>query len=299
MPASTQSVSTHSLELRFGLEFEDLYHREGLLRIDSKFLDHLKTADVILANRLASVRGNPASLAPKQASELIISLAPHLEDFVGHLFGIEKEIAAMQAQHNALAPLLNAKRRFVQKRALTGAKKEEAEKLDGPALEQQLEAYLGGVPFTEKRFAQYVNGWLAAEHEHPDEIQAAIKYSQWSVLTDAGHLRHRAGVLFHTPHKIDPLHLVPISSIKVSGADAYTFTESQWRHREGFALTDQGMDLEHSLDHAHYCIKCHNQGKDSCSTGLKEKTGEFKKSQFGVPLNGCPLDEKISEMNAV
>ena len=36
------------------------------------------------------------------------------------------------------------------------------------------------------------------------------------------------------------------------------------------------MDLTGALDQAHYCIKCHNQGKDSCSTGLKEKTGEFK-----------------------
>ena len=53
------------------------------------------------------------------------------------------------------------------------------------------------------------------------------------------------------------------------------------------------------LDQAHYCIKCHNQGKDSCSTGLKEKDGAFKKSVFGVTLAGCPLEEKISEMNLV
>src|ERR1700689_1538916 len=59
------------------------------------------------------------------------------------------------------------------------------------------------------------------------------------------------------------------------------------------------MALEGALDQAHYCIKCHNQGKDSCSTGLKEKTGEFKKTVFGVTLAGCPLDEKISEMNTV
>src|SRR5262249_10767020 len=32
---------------------------------------------------------------------------------------------------------------------------------------------------------------------------------------------------------------------------------------------------------------------------LKEKSGEFKKSAFGAVLAGCPLDEKISEMNLV
>ena len=300
MPVSTQPLSSLTLNLRFGFTFEDLYHREGLVRLDSEFIGHLKAADSALFERLVAARANPASLAPKPASELIIALAPHLEDFVATLFDIEREMEALQAQHNVLTPLMNAKRKFVLKRALTGAKKEEAEKLDGPALEKELEARLGQ-PFSEMRFAQYVNGWLAAEPEHADEIQLAMRYSQWSVLSDAGHARHRAGVLFKAPHKIDPMHLVPVSSIKLNGggAEAFTFQSDQWRHREGFALTDHGMDLEHALDHAHYCIKCHNQGKDSCSTGLHEKTGEFKKSQFGVTLNGCPLDEKISEMNTV
>jgi NADPH-dependent glutamate synthase beta subunit-like oxidoreductase/NAD(P)H-flavin reductase len=72
---------------------------------------------------------------------------------------------------------------------------------------------------------------------------------------------------------------------------------SHRRARDGFALTDPGTDLTGALDHANYCIWCHNQGKDSCSKGLKEKNGEFKKTPFGVVLAGCPLDEKISEMN--
>ena len=71
------------------------------------------------------------------------------------------------------------------------------------------------------------------------------------------------------------------------------------RARDGFALTDPGTDLTGALDQANYCIWCHNQGKDTCSKGLKEKNGEFKKSPFGVTLAGCPLDEKISEMNLV
>ena len=32
---------------------------------------------------------------------------------------------------------------------------------------------------------------------------------------------------------------------------------------------------------------------------MREKDGSFKKSPFGVPLNGCPLEEKISEMNTL
>ncbi|MGH7093505.1 MAG: FAD-dependent oxidoreductase, partial [Stellaceae bacterium] len=46
-------------------------------------------------------------------------------------------------------------------------------------------------------------------------------------------------------------------------------------------------------------------GKDSCSKGLKDRkstapgAAAYQKSAFGVVLAGCPLDEKISEMNLV
>ena len=43
---------------------------------------------------------------------------------------------------------------------------------------------------------------------------------------------------------------------------------------------------------------CHNQGKDSCSQGLRNrKTGFYEHDVFGVELLGCPLEERISEMN--
>ena len=89
----------------------------------------------------------------------------------------------------------------------------------------------------------------------------------------------------------------PCSTSRSNGLVTLELSSDHWRHREGFDLTDPGTNLTGALDQAHYCIKCHHQAKDSCSTGLKEKTGAFKSSVFGVTLNGCPLDEKISEMN--
>src|SRR5258708_4328375 len=46
---------------------------------------------------------------------------------------------------------------------------------------------------------------------------------------------------------------------------------------------------------------CHEQNKDSCAKGLKEKAPAegFRKTVFGVPLAGCPLEEKISEFHMV
>src|SRR5437762_5704355 len=94
-------------------------------------------------------------------------------------------------------------------------------------------------------------------------------------------------------------HLVPVETIERDGVTMLRRPESDWRPRDGFALTDPGSDLAGALDQANYCIWCHNQGKDSCRSGLHEKDGSFKKSVFGVTLAGCPLDEKISEMNLV
>jgi NADPH-dependent glutamate synthase beta subunit-like oxidoreductase/NAD(P)H-flavin reductase len=42
---------------------------------------------------------------------------------------------------------------------------------------------------------------------------------------------------------------------------------------------------------------CHEREKDSCSTGLHEKDGSPKRNPLGIKLEGCPLDEKISEMH--
>src|ERR1041385_5545051 len=110
----------------FGISFEDLYTREGLVRLDSTFLDHLAATDPTLRSRLDSARSNPNALAPKQNSELMIDLAPHVEDFIGALFGISSEVESLQARHNALAPILTFKRKFVQKRAISGVTAEQA-----------------------------------------------------------------------------------------------------------------------------------------------------------------------------
>ena len=130
------------------------------------------------------------------------------------------------------------------------------------------------------------------------EIEALARYAAWALHNPEGKKRHRDGPLFKVPHKVDPDHLVPIETEIVDGVTRMKLPRPLLRHREGFALTDEGFDLVRALDHTNYCIWCHNQGKDSCSRGLKDrKTGAFQKSPFGVTLAGCPLEEKISEMN--
>src|SRR5579862_2377213 len=250
------------MKLSFGLGFGDLYRREGLLRLDGAFLSFL---DPALRKKLLEARDNPPSW--KAESELLIELAPHLEDFLAQLFGIETEAQALAARHNELAPLFSVKRLFVQRHALHKVKPGDATS--------------GGYAFsTELEFAKQVTEWGKDQAANAGKIEGAARYAAWAATTPEGKAKHRAGILFKTPLKLDFMRLVPVHTDMSQGFAKHSL--EHLRQRDGFALTDHGTDLTGALDQANYCIWCHEQGKDSCSKGLKEKapaTG-FKKTQF-------------------
>lgn len=299
MSDATPSSPAPDLTPAFGLAFRDLYDRAGLARLDRCFLDRLAESDRDLANRLLAARAEPDGLARKDEGELIVALAPHVDDFVGELFGIAAEVRALAARHDRLAPLYAAKRLFVQRKAARAFTPEQATGLDGDALAAALAGRLGP-GFDELTFAEAVVTWSADEAAHAAELDIATRYAAWALHHPAGRGRHGGGILFQVPHRIDPLALVEIETEEVDGVTMMRIPGRKRREREGFGLTDPGTDLAGALDEANYCIWCHNQGKDSCSKGLRDrKTGEFQQSHFGVVLAGCPLEEKISEMHAV
>ncbi len=80
----------------------------------------------------------------------------------------------------------------------------------------------------------------------------------------------------------------------VEGPDAHL------RRRDGFELTDRRMTQRQVMGEVDYCVICHEREKDSCSKGFPAKDpaaegNTFKKNPLGIPLTGCPLDERISE----
>jgi hypothetical protein len=286
-----------TLELAFGLAFEELYSREGLCRVDAAFIEHLGAADIELHNRLCAARRDPASLDAKARSNLLVDLAPWLDDFIARLFGIEREVEALARRHASLDPLYHCKRHFVQRQAAKKVSAGDAAALDGEALEAELEVLLGE-PLGELAFARQVETWQRDPEAHPGALDLALRYAAWALHTPAGRARWRDGVLFKQPEKTDPMNLVKVETEERHGVTMLRLPEDRLRTREGFKLSDPGMDLTRALDQANYCIWCHSQGKDSCSTGLREKGGEaFRQNAFGVDLVGCPLGEKISEMN--
>lgn len=297
-PQSTSSATLDSPVLGFGMSLADLYCRDGLVKLDQAFLAFLKEGAIELFTQLNHARAKPDDLLTKDESALLIEIAPWAEDFVAKLFGIEVETRALAEKHHELAPLYFCKRQFVQRRAKSKVKASELAEIDGVALERELVAEFGE-PFSELVFATKVANWMEDETAHESRLKIALQYAAWAARTPEGQLRHRDGILFKSPDKLDFMHLISMETDDSSGYKVHRL--AHLRQREGFMLTDPGTDLVGALDETNYCIWCHEQGKDSCSKGLvqKPKTPEekpaFKKSELGALLAGCPLEERISE----
>lgn len=130
---------------------------------------------------------------------------------------------------------------------------------------------------------EYLERWVARayharEHHH--------KYSAWISL--------RATEDMGWPDK-----LVKFQRPKPDFPNAIETPDGTIRYRQGFKLTDPRWSLRETLDHAHYCLICHEREKDSCSKGLPlpRKDKPLQKNPLGVVQTGCPLDERISEMH--
>jgi len=295
-----QETMTNSSNFNFGFTITDLYRRSGLVKLDQIFLDFLRTGDEVLYRKLEYARAHPDELLPKDDSALLIEIAPWVEDFIARLFNIETEVQQLAAKHHELAPLYFCKRQFVQRRAKGKVSDEELSGIDGLALEKELAAEFGET-FSELVFATKVTRWMEAEAENESRLNKALHYAAWALRTPAGQQHTQQGILFKSPAKLDFQHLLSLDTDESAGYPVHRL--GHLRERNGFALTDAGTDLMGALDEANYCIWCHEQGKDSCSKGLIQKSKSpdeppaFKRSELGALLAGCPLEERISEFH--
>ena len=135
-------------------------------------------------------------------------------------------------------------------------------------------------------------------------LEALLKaYAVWT----HARMRHplwsreiRDWVSFRLPHSLDYSALVATARPNAALPEERVGPLEHRRRRQGFLLTDPRMNRREVLGETHYCLLCHEREKDSCSKGFFDtKTDTFQKNPLGVPLPGCPLDEKISEMHAL
>ena len=144
-----------------------------------------------------------------------------------------------------------------------------------------------------------INTAPAAEYTRPGAIAAVVLSALGSWLNQRLNDHHDQAHLWQSlrePKKLDFQNLVQLKRPNEKLPELFIGDEHHRRARDGFVLTDRRGDTRLVQSEVDYCLYCHDRDKDSCSKGLRDnKTNAIKPNPLGVPLNGCPLDEKISE----
>ncbi len=266
--------SQNPLKLPFGLTFDDLYARDGLVKLQQEFEKYLREKNSEIAAKFFDLKTSEAKTAA-QKSQILIDVARVLEDFIAELFDIKKENSDLKKRHDELQKIYQIRREFVQ-RDVSKKFSDAVAGVDGIRILKDLEITFDDVDDLEKQLAEKIT---TAEN-----LEILTNYTTWALYSSRGKSLHKNGALFILPKKIDHQNLVSPCQDKSK--------------RTGFDLTDKGFELNRVLAETHYCIFCHKQEKDSCRSGISDKeTKEFKQDPLKVELHGCPLDEKISEMN--
>jgi NADPH-dependent glutamate synthase beta subunit-like oxidoreductase/NAD(P)H-flavin reductase len=128
------------------------------------------------------------------------------------------------------------------------------------------------------------------------QVKAALRLLEaWSAAEF--YKKEKRWKAFKTPHALDYQNLVHLIHPVAENQNIMRGLDEELRRRDGFKLTDDRGTMRDALYEIDYCMICHERDKDACSTGLREKDGTPKRNPLGIKTEGCPLDEKISEMH--
>jgi NADPH-dependent glutamate synthase beta subunit-like oxidoreductase/NAD(P)H-flavin reductase len=232
---------------------------------------------------------------------MLVAMAAFVSQFVTRMFGISKEVDSLATATADQNPIFRFKVDFVRRRVLPALKKivpsnpdqlqshvvglrSEAEKKAGCQLDAELATAMAAVDL------------MQAEKNSPDAAKSLDLLMQWCAL----HLHdpaYRNWVSFRFPESIEHFNLVRSQRPQPGLPESLIGPDDRLRRRDGFALTDARMGDREILSEIHYCILCHERDKDTCSKGIRTADGKIAINPLDIPLAGCPLDEKISEMH--
>ncbi len=298
-----------------GFTYQDLYRPARLGELAAAFYAELETADASLHQALTEyLAARGAGYEQKRESEILIAAAPHLSRFVARLFEVERERERQVESVRSQDPIW-AFKFFIARRALKKFTAEEAARLDAEKLDADLqELRRTSFPETladdvELGVARMTVRLLELEKELKETARADESVAENLKLVEAWAAAHatqaeararvRGWASFHFPHQLDYEHLVQIERPRADVPELMRGLDENLRRRDGFGLTDPRATKREVLDEVDYCLYCHERSKDSCSKGLHERDGSVKRNPLGIKLEGCPLDEKISEMHVL
>ena len=304
--------------------YADLYDPAALARLDAVFSVSLGQQDPALGVSFAQYRAQ-APLDSIAEAKLLVAVGQYLGPFVARLFGIEAAYQTVVTNTLAQHVIFTFKREFIGKRVRKRLK-DLADVQTGAYA--ALEAQLGGAGDPELRAARTAMTLLelynvadrrpAASLEELAAAQTRVEALLGTPVVDlkatltellrvveAWHAAqiaaHVPWVSYHVPHPIEPTHLqlVQLNRPKKELPEMAEGPADAMRRRTGFALTDPRMAPRDVLNQVDYCLYCHDRAKDSCRTGLHDKSGLVKHDPLGIALHGCPLDERISEAHTL
>ena len=264
------------MNLNFTINFDDLHSLEGLKKIDKIFLNYLKKENEVLCEKLLEYRLliQHHDLLSLDYSKFLIDIAPYFDDFVAELFFIENENFILKCRQKDFDIIYECRRKFVQ-RVFKNYDSYNHKEIDFSKTSQELARIIGKI--TQQSFAQNVTKWLRKPENFQSELKIATDYAIYLVLNNS------SLPLFNIPRVTNPDNIIRDNRIQMLAQDIHL----------GFDYRDSEISIENALSHAKYCIYCHHQQKDSCRYGIKDE-------KQGVQVaNGCPLDQKISEMNEI
>ena len=286
-----------------GFSYRDLFHAQGLQRLDEEFLARLKPALPQQYDALCAYRSGAQSFSPLQESELLLACAPLLEEFTGTLFGVAREIEQLRNATLSHDPVFAFKKLFVQRRA----RRRLLGKDELPPF-TELDAWLNGKLGStqddrELAIAKFAQQLLADAEQFKDDIEQLTRWCILALTVPEGRAATRGWVSFKLPQPTDYDNLVPLVKVPVDSIGRMQSPPQHYRARDGFKLTDPRSNARRVQSEVNYCIYCHDHDGDFCSKGFPEKKGEpdkgLKKNPLGVTMTGCPLSEKISEMHVL
>lgn len=298
-----------SLKLNLNsFEFSDFFHSSGLQKLDERFLAFLSETDPDCLAQLKIHRQNQPPDSKTALSFFIIQLAKHIQTFIADLFQIEKAVRNLENQSKPNQIIAQFHHDFILKQVKKELSHHESiatsfSKLNDWLLEKISECLLEFKELNQTNM-EYATACLAKLYqEAPQVFQTELnQLKNWCIkaITDPeGQAYTQHWISLHIPERIDFSNLIQINTSHRE--DVEYKQSSTTRHREGFHLTDPRFSDLEIQNEAHYCIYCHDHEGDFCSKGFPNKKNQpelgFKKNPLGLDLVGCPLEEKISEMN--
>jgi len=300
-----------------GFKYADLNRVRRLEALDRAFLDTLRATDPTLAADFEAYRSADGKDRERlQESELLIKVAPHLGAFIARLFHIHDAHSALCARVRADQGVFEWKRQFIERNILKNLPSAEAiAQMDPVELEvayrEVVDALMPDAALTadpERELAAVTTALQGTIDTSSDAAARAVAKARLAAVEawvralgfhPALAERRRHFTCFDVPHKLDFDELVPRIRPRPDLPELFMGPPETRRHRDGFNLTDPRFTPRENLRESHYCVTCHERGRDSCATGLHGKDGAVQRNPLGIALDGCPLDEKISEMIAL